>query len=105
NAVEKLGELYRESPVQVSGPLSKPFNLTVTREGCELSEMIALYNAQDYAQTARSDALVEKLFQHATPSGYGDVRSQTTRSDHAVREIPSSEFHVTTALLQAIQEA
>ncbi|KIM79044.1 hypothetical protein PILCRDRAFT_10707 [Piloderma croceum F 1598] len=75
------------------------FDLRITRPGCE-------YTSKGWCYSREIEGLLHDWFEHSAISGYGDMHSLETKVDCEVRnarEIPASEFEVTPALLQYIQ--
>ncbi|KAH9888826.1 hypothetical protein C8Q73DRAFT_167520 [Cubamyces lactineus] len=91
-----------------SGCLAAPFRLRVSRAGCEFEGPIApsvprIGQGVDEAVKSR----LQKWFDNAVVSGYGDVQEQVTKIDEGVRaarEISSSQFEVEPELLRRIEE-
>jgi len=78
-----------------------PFDLSITRPGCEYNQRIGLYNVE------KLDRLLPGWFERAAISGYGDMQSLETKVDSDVRnarEIPASEFQVKPELLDRTQK-
>ncbi|KAI0057664.1 hypothetical protein BV25DRAFT_1360755 [Artomyces pyxidatus] len=128
--------LYRDAPVHATGTLAEPFHLTITRPGCEFDEDIKPTNsttlreskAEDpdseddesdsledgavadayFSAGGKEEGWLKQIFDSASVSGYGDVRTQETKVDPEVRnarEIPASEFTVAPALLDTVRTA
>lgn len=93
--------MYKDFPVpNASGHFKSPFNLRITRQGCEYDGLIN-------PSGSGTDALLSQWFEHSTVSGYGDNRSLETKIDHDVRsarEILPTEFSVEPQLIDLIQE-
>ena len=93
-----------------SGYLDRPFRLRITKNGCEFEENVS--PAKEDSLGSREEQLVleqrlKRWHDHAQVSGFGDVREQITKMDHAVRkakEIPASEFEVEPELLTRIAD-
>ncbi|KAJ7211571.1 hypothetical protein GGX14DRAFT_623084 [Mycena pura] len=81
-----------------------PFRLTITRAGCEYDGGIRAFKAEGSADTGER---LQRWYEAAAVSGYGDVKAQETKVDPAVRdarEIPASEFSVSPDLIAQVQE-
>ncbi|KAH9942867.1 hypothetical protein B0H21DRAFT_749793 [Amylocystis lapponica] len=93
-----------------NGAFSQPFRLRVTRQGCEYDDVIRPVQQDDKAAAEPSGPiaqLLERWYEHAVVSGYGDVRAQETKIDSDVRsarEIPATDFSVEPELLKRIQD-
>ncbi|KAA1472795.1 hypothetical protein DENSPDRAFT_204290 [Dentipellis sp. KUC8613] len=101
--VTRLTRIYEYGPSVNAGMLDKPFRLTVTHPGCEVEL------GSPFPEDTRSEGekqVLERLFEHSAVAGYGDVQTQETKVDQAVRnarEIPASGFSVSPELLEEIQ--
>ncbi|OJT06393.1 hypothetical protein TRAPUB_2767, partial [Trametes pubescens] len=97
------------------GYLDKPFNLRISRPGCEFDEPISpnrtnLVHRRKTLEDMMMDNAVHKRlkewYKNALVSGYGDVREQVTKVNKSVRtarEINTSEFTVEDELLRRVE--
>ncbi|KAJ6597276.1 hypothetical protein DFH09DRAFT_1134129 [Mycena vulgaris] len=103
--MEKLRKLQTDSTKTVESDVIEdlPFNLKISRTGCE-------YNGDISALAGSAADVGERLrqwYESGAVSGYGDVKAQETKVDPAVRdarEIPASEFSVAPELINRVQE-
>ncbi|TFY63416.1 hypothetical protein EVG20_g6322 [Dentipellis fragilis] len=101
--VAELAKIYEYGPSVNSGMLDKPFRLNITHPGCEL-EIGPAFHEDQWSDSNKE--LLKQLFEHSAVAGYGDVQTQETKVDEAVRsarEIPASGFSVEPELLEEIQ--
>ncbi|OSD05492.1 hypothetical protein PYCCODRAFT_1385320 [Trametes coccinea BRFM310] len=109
--VQMLEKLCRKVNNHACGYLNHPFQLRITRRGCEFDAPITPSpvpesDVRDEAEAKRLEELLKRWYDHATVSGYGDVHEQVTKVDSEVRnarEISASEFTVGRKLLRSIQ--
>ena len=102
--MQELAEIRGNFLDHAHGFLNTPFKLTISRPGCEFDDAIAP-SKDYYADESDGGELLRRLYDHAAPSGFGDVRAQETKFDLDVRnarEIPSSEFTVDPSLLDEV---
>ncbi|CAL1713831.1 unnamed protein product [Somion occarium] len=124
-AIEELTQLYENDAQCHSGYLPNSFKLTITHPGIKFSADIEPFGkpkdkidnpAHDVPKSRTKDELVamrqesekrlKAWFKKADVSGYGDVRSQSTKVDAKVRnarEIPASHFTVSDNLCDDIE--
>ncbi|EIW58615.1 uncharacterized protein TRAVEDRAFT_20565 [Trametes versicolor FP-101664 SS1] len=99
------------------GYLDKPFNLRISRPGCEFDGPITpsrtnlkSFRLKGLQDMDTRDAVHKRLkgwYKKAVASGYGDVREQVTKTDKSVRtarEINTSEFAVEDELLRRVED-
>ncbi|KAF7362397.1 hypothetical protein MVEN_00586900 [Mycena venus] len=86
-----------------------PFRLSIARAGCEYDGPMSALAGEGGTESTEPD-IGERLrqwYEAGTVSGYGDVKTQETKIDPAVRdarEIPASEFHVSPDLIARVQD-
>ncbi|KAJ7211569.1 hypothetical protein GGX14DRAFT_623078 [Mycena pura] len=98
--IEAMGELHN---------LQTNYMATVANEYLEMSDLpfrltITAFKAERRADTGER---LQRWYEAAAVSGYGDVKAQETKVDPAVRdarEIPASEFSVSPDLTAQVQE-
>ncbi|KAJ7211573.1 hypothetical protein GGX14DRAFT_697249 [Mycena pura] len=107
-AMEELHKLQTDYMITVAdgklGMSDRPFRPTITRTGCEYDGEISAFKAEGRADTGER---LQRWYEAAAVSGYGDVKAQETKVDPAVRdarEIPASEFSVSPDLIAQVQE-
>ncbi|KAI0328691.1 hypothetical protein GY45DRAFT_1325985 [Cubamyces sp. BRFM 1775] len=107
--VKQLAKIGGKIGNYAAGRLAASFNLRITRPGYEFDGSIAPSTPE--SPPGRHDemlkALLQKWFDNATVSGYGDVQEQVTKVDKAVRaarEFTSSEFTVEPELLRRVEQ-
>ncbi|OSD05531.1 hypothetical protein PYCCODRAFT_1245600 [Trametes coccinea BRFM310] len=95
-----------------TGYLNHPFRLRITRPGCEFDAVISPTRVSttsdaDEAALTSLEGLLQRWYDNATVSGYGDSTEQAgTDIDPDVldaREIPASEFIVDRELLHQVE--
>ncbi|KAG6902284.1 hypothetical protein C0995_002216 [Termitomyces sp. Mi166 len=92
--LKQLRDLVSPKPYK-SGEFDEPFHLTITRSRCKFDKTSDKLTEKD----------LEKWFENASISGYGDNRSLKTKTDLNVRdarEISSDGFSVQPELLERI---
>ncbi|KAH9888828.1 hypothetical protein C8Q73DRAFT_766452 [Cubamyces lactineus] len=106
--VEQLTKIGAEFRNYASGHLDAPFTLRITRAGCEFDGSIAPSvpkSRYDVDEAVKSR--LQKWFDNAAVSGYGDVQEQVTKVDEevrAAREITSTGFQVEPELLRRVEQ-
>ncbi|KAH9943641.1 hypothetical protein B0H21DRAFT_484231 [Amylocystis lapponica] len=108
---KELANVHKEHVrSHANGAFSQPFRLRVTRQGCEYDDVVRPVQQDDKAAAEPSGPiaqLLERWYEHAVVSGYGDVRAQETKINSDVRnarEIPAADFSVEPELLKRIQD-
>lgn len=89
-----------------SGNIENPFNLTIERTGCEYEGDITASTNKSGNALSDMDARLRRWYEAGDVSGYGDVKTQETKVDPAVRnarEIPASDFRVSPNLIARVQ--
>lgn len=98
------------------GFMDEPFNLRVNRPGCEFDGPISpnrsshkskVWNAKEHDLRWEIHTRLQKWYNNASVSGFGDVREQVTKIDESVRtarEIGTSEFTVGDELLRRVED-
>ncbi|KAH7914413.1 hypothetical protein BJ138DRAFT_401694 [Hygrophoropsis aurantiaca] len=105
--VQQLGDILKShAHNSASGIMSTPFRLRITSSNCHYDDFITPTQTGS-SQSSQTPSLLKNLYEHATISGYGDVRTQETVVDESVRcarEFSSPEFSVEAVILRSVEE-
>ncbi|KAJ7159432.1 hypothetical protein C8R46DRAFT_1224024 [Mycena filopes] len=99
-----LHDLQTNHKTVGNGEFKLPFNVAITRAGCEYDE--EMEGGKKIAEADIGERL-RRWYEAGAVSGYGDIKAQETKVDPTVRnarEIPASEFRVSPDLITTVQD-
>ncbi|KAK7025230.1 hypothetical protein R3P38DRAFT_2530769 [Favolaschia claudopus] len=102
--MDNLRAMQSNYKTVASGKLADlSFHLTITRTGCELDGELSGLESKKGLETNRR---LRRWYDAGDVSGYGDVKSQQTKIDSAVRharEIPAKDFGVSNEFINEVE--